>query len=589
MPAVASLPACVFYNEIKRRSTGAGAIASPDALRGRCRVTGARALLNMLRAAGVDRVFGNPGTTELPLLDELVTFNGIHYHLVLQESVATGMADGYAQASGRVGVLGLHVTGGAGNAIGLLYNAARAGTPLLVLSGQQDTRLSLQEPFLYSDMVRWMRPHVKWSYEVVHPRDLPRALRRAISEALAPPTGPVFLAVPLDVLRADAVPVEDAVPHYLPTGYPGPEALAPVSATLRQASNPLIVAGDRVAHAGAEGELLAFAEVTRWPVALEPYPGRFIFPNCHPLAGGPLPRFAAALRERLAPHDVVLAIGFTPFEHFLYDGVDPIPAGTRIIHLDVAPAFIGRNHPVAAGAAGDLRALLHVLVEGAGTGRGTRRTGFPGDRPQTDWAVRDTDSRAVERIVSGPYEAVADGVAAALRDEDVLVEEAISGRVAVLDRIPRSLTGTFFGQKGGTIGWGLPAALGVKIARPDRRVVLVVGDGALLMAAQGLWTAAQEEIAVAIVVLNNRGYGILKQGLASLAGDAVRHGIYPGTDISGVDLVALARSFGVTGERIEGDGRPRSADVTAALGRALAARAPYLIDVVLDIPVRPLV
>ena len=539
-------------------------------------MTGARALLEMLRSAGVERVFGNPGTTELPLLDELVSFGDIAYHLVLQESVAVGMADGYAQASGRVGVLSLHATGGVANALGLVYNAARAGTPLLVLSGQQDTRLALQEPFLYSDMVRWVRPLVKWAQEVAHPSDLGRALRRGLTEALTAPTGPVFLSLPLDILRAGAA-AEDVEPRVARRVVPDPAGLAAAVDVLRAARAPLVVAGDRVAHAGAEAELLALADATGWPVALEPYPTRFIFPTRHPQARGVLPRFAAGVRAALSDHDAVLVVGLTPFEHFLYDGAAPLPPATRVVHLDLAASFIGRHHPVTAGVPGDLRAALAALRSALG------------GADDSDAGPRAKAGTAGHSGISdGPYEAVADAVAAVLAPDDVLIEEAISARAAVLARVPRTVPGTFFGEKGGTIGWGLPAALGVKLACPGRRVVAIVGDGSLLMAVQGLWTAARYGIAVVVVVLNNRGYTILKQGLAGLGGPAAREDTYPGTDVTGVDLAGLARSFGVAAEQVAVTAGAGRTDLEGALRRALRAGAPVLLDVALDVPVRPL-
>ncbi len=528
----------------------------------------------MLRSAGVEHVFGNPGTTELPLLDELVGFEGLRYHLALQESVAVGMADGYAQASGRPGVLILHTTGGVANAVGLLYNAARAGTPLLVLSGQQDTRLALQEPFLYSDMVRWVRPLVKWASEVTHVEDLGRALRRALSEALAPPTGPVFVAVPLDVLRSNGAQAEDITPRLPMRVAPDAAAIAAVARAVRAARSPLIVAGDRVAHAGAEAALLALAETTGWPVALEPFPTRFIFPQDHPQAQGPLPRFAAAVRARLASHDTVLAVGLTPFEHFLYDGEHPVPATTRLVHLDLAPGYIGRNHPVVAGAFGDLGLALTTLREALG------RVGRPAP-PRADARGAAASPGAPE-----PSTPVVDAIAAVLRPDDIVVEEAISARIAVLERIPRRRPGTYFGQKGGTIGWGLPAGMGVRLARPAQRVLAVVGDGSLLMAAQGLWTAARDGLRVALIVLNNGGYGILKQGLATLGGRAAEYRVYPGVDVTGVDLVGLARALGADGERVDVTRTAAGSAVTAALRRALEAGGPYVVDAVLDEPAR---
>jgi benzoylformate decarboxylase len=388
----------------------------------------------------------------------------------------------------------------------------------------------------------------------------------------------VFLALPLDVLRA-AVDVEDVEPRMTRRAVPDPGGLAAAADVLRHARTPLIVAGDRVAHAGAEAELLALADGTGWPVALEPYPTRFVFPTFHPQARGALPRFAAGVRAALAGHDALLAVGLTPFEHFLYDGAIPVPADTRVVHLDVAAQFIGRHHPVTAGVPGDLRASLAALKDSLGP-----------------IGNRDSNARAGAAApehprgsAGGPYEAVADAVAAVLAPDDILVEEAISARGAVLARVPRSVPGSFYGEKGGTIGWGLPAALGVKLAHPGRRVVAMVGDGSLLMAAQGLWTAARYGIAVALVVLNNGGYYILKQGLAGLDGQAARDETYPATDVAGVDLVGLARSFGVAAERValRADSG-RASRLEHALRLALDARGPALLDVALDVPVRPL-
>jgi benzoylformate decarboxylase len=547
-------------------------------------MTGARALLEMLRAAGVEHLFGNPGTTELPVIDELADFRGITYHLALQEAVAVGMADGYAQASGRVGVLSLHATAGVANALGLLFNAGRAGSPLLALSGQQDSRLLLQEPFLYSDMVRWVRPLVKWAYQIAHPGDMGRALRRALSEAVSPPTGPVFLALPLDVLRAAGSRCEDVSPRLSLPAAPDAEGLDAAAGMLRSARAPLIVAGDRVAQAGAEAALLSLAEAAGWPVALEPFPTRFLFPHPHPLWRGALPRFAGAVRERLSAHDVVLVAGLTPFEHFLYDGVDPLPPDTRLVHLDTAPAFIGRNHPVAAGVVGDLREAFAALR--------ARLCSESRDRGNAALQASQPDGESRPAPPGDAYERVADAVAGVLGAEDILVEEAISGRDAVLARIPRRHPGTFFGEKGGTIGWGLPAALGVKVARPERRVLAVVGDGSLLMTAQALWTAGRERLPVGVVVLDNAGYGILKQGLATLGGESARRGVYPATDVQGADLLGIARAFGVSGERVAlsaGSGGQAGDAVGAAVRRALEAGAPYVVDVDLDVPVRPLI
>jgi benzoylformate decarboxylase len=560
-------------------------------------VTGARALLDLLARAGVRHLFGNPGTTELPLMDELVEPpGGVEFVLALQESVAVGMADGYAQAAGGLGALLLHCTGGVANGLGLLYNARRAGTPLLVLSGQQDTRLILQDPFLHSDMVRWVSPFCKWAHEVRHAGDLPRALRRAVQTALAPPTGPVFLSLPLDVLQGE-VDAPPASPARIGTRLsPDPDAVAAAAEALAACRSPAVVAGDRVAHAGAETQLLEFAEALNWPVYLEPYPGRFIFPTDHPLYRGPLPRFPGAVRKVLAEHDGILAVGLPVFEHFLYDGEDAVPDGIALVHVDSDPSAIGRNHPTAVGLLGDIGMTL-----AASRACLPARPGEAGPRPRAasiqapgspGGSARSRCGRALRSLPAGPSQPPPDGeftsahvahvLSGALDPDCILVEEAISARGELLARVPRTRPGTVFGEKGGTIGWGFPAALGVALARPGRRVVAVTGDGSFAMAAQGLWTMARLQRPLCLVVLDNGGYGILRQGLASLGGRAARAGAYPGTDAA-FHPAAVAAAFGVAAETAEAPG-----DFEAAVRRALAAKGPAVVVAKLRESVRPL-
>jgi benzoylformate decarboxylase len=324
-------------------------------------------LLQLLADAGVRYVFGNPGTTELPLSDALVDDPRIQYILGLQEIPVMGMADGYAMASRGLGVVNLHISCGLGNAMGMLYNAFREGTPLLVTAGQTDRRLRLEEPILWGDMLAVAKPWTKWAIEVARVEDITTATRRAVQIALTPPTGPVFLSVPLDVQMESVA--RDAVDLTAPrvtdrAVRPPIEALRRAAAVLLAAKNPAILAGSRVTEAGGVGELVALAERLGAPVLSEPGTthGRLAFPCDHPLYDQGLPLWSPEVIERLAPYDTLFVVGMDLLRQYVYhEPACAIPRRIRIVHLDEDPYQIGKNYPVEVGLVGDVKAGMSVL------------------------------------------------------------------------------------------------------------------------------------------------------------------------------------------------------------------------------------
>src|SRR5437899_12948689 len=223
-------------------------------------MSGKRAFLDLLKQEGVEIMFGNPGTTELPLMDAFATENELRYLLGLQEAAVMGMADGYAQASGKLTVVNLHVAPGLGNAMGMLYDAQKAGSPIIVTAGQHEQSFTATEPILWADLPTIARPLVKWSAEVHRLADLPRLVHRAAKTALAPPSGPVFLALPGDILKAEAD-LDLLAPTRVAAQLRGdPAAVGAAAAILAAAKRPLIIAGDAVARSKAHAELVALAE-----------------------------------------------------------------------------------------------------------------------------------------------------------------------------------------------------------------------------------------------------------------------------------------------------------------------------------------
>ena len=300
-------------------------------------MSGKRAFLDLLKQEGVTVMFGNPGTTELPLMDAFAVEHDIRYILGLQEAALMSMADGYAQASGGLAVLNLHVAPGLGNAMGMLYDAMKANAPVLVTAGQQDFEYLATEPILSADLPTLARPFVKWAAEVHRLEDLPRYVHRAVKTALAPPTGPVFLSLPGDILKNDAD-IDLLEPTRVAPRVRGDaDAVAAAAALLAKAERPVIIAGDAVAQSRAHKELAALAEAIAAPVYVEFVPSTASFPASHPLYRGMMVRSQAGVREVLDQHDLVFSVGGDLFTWSLPSDIDPWPAGLPLIHLDTDP------------------------------------------------------------------------------------------------------------------------------------------------------------------------------------------------------------------------------------------------------------
>ncbi|HXP32004.1 MAG TPA: thiamine pyrophosphate-binding protein [Stellaceae bacterium] len=549
-------------------------------------ITGKRAFLELLKQEGVTVLFGNPGTTELPLMDALAVETGMRYVLGLQEAAVMAMADGYAQASGRLAVVNLHVAPGLGNAMGMLYDAQQAGAPILVTAGQHDQRFNFTEPILWADLPSVARPFVKWSGEVRRLEDLPRAVHRAAKTALSPPTGPVFLSLPTDVLLAEAEIDLGAPTRVGPRLRGDAESIAAAADLLAKAERPVIVAGDAVAHSGALAELVRLAEMLGAPAHIECVANTAAFPTSHALFRGPLPRVANLLAKTLEPHDLLFAVGANLFTFSLPSDAVPIPPGLAIVHLDIDAWEIGKNYPAEVAILGDPKATLPEL-EAALRARMTSvqqaraRTRFDETRAAIARERKALRARARAAAAQSPIQPLAlmQTIAEALPPEAVVVEEALSSAPGLRELLQSDDPQSFFGLRGGGIGWGLPAAIGVKLALPERPVVALIGDGSAMYTCQALWTAAHDRLAVIFVIINNRSYRILKQRVTALRGYAAQTNIYTGMELTNppIDFLSLARSLGVRAERAA-----TLQEVAALLRRGIAENMPLLIEVETD-------
>jgi benzoylformate decarboxylase len=554
-------------------------------------VTGVEAFLSILVASGVKYLFGNPGTTELPINDALAADQRLQYIFGLHEIPVVAMADGYALASGGLGVANVHICCGLGNAMGMLYNAHCEGTPLLLTAGQQDRRLQLEEPVLSGDMVRVAQPWTKWSVEVNRVEDIPTVVRRAVQTALTPPTGPVFLALPIDV-QLEACDRLDLSPPCLPDRRvrPSVEALRRAAEVLAQAKNPAIVAGSGVTESGGVAELVAVAERLGAPVLSEcgTSHGRVPFPAHHPLYADALPLWTPDVRRRLSEFDVLLITGMSALRTYIYhEPARPIPETVRLVQLDVDPWEIGKNYPVEVGLLGDIRTGLAELDQLLAAGMSAAQTSAARARLQRHAAARQTARQALaakagEQVSRRPMTPLTlmTAVARALPANVAVVEEAPTTTIGTLERLG-ALPDPYgyFGHRGWALGWGIGCALGVKVAWPDRPVLALLGDGAALYGIQGLWSAAHHRLPVTFVVCNNAQYQILKHCGEVLPLPRMAARKYLAMDLVDpeIDFVRLAQSLGVEGQRIT-----EPEELSERVRASLAGDRPMVLDVAIS-------
>ncbi len=527
-------------------------------------MNGIQAFLEVLAAGGVRYLFGNPGSTELPLSDALATDPRFHYTLALHELPLLAMADGYAMASGQLGVACVHISGGLGNAMGMLFNAHREGTPLLIVAGQQDRRLLFAEPAMAGDMVAVARPWTKWAAEVARVEDVPQAVRRAAQVALTPPTGPVFLALPVDVQLEPVAGLDLSGPR-IPDrrGRPPVEALAQAAALLAAARSPAILAGSRVLEAGGADALTHLAELLGAPVFAEMQTshGRLPLPADHPLYAGIVPQWAPDIRSRLAEFDVILVAGMNLLRELVYRGPAPaIPEAARLIQLDSNPWELGKNYPAEVALLGDPATGLAELADRVVALQDAEHAAAAAERRVAHAFRRAAERARLEAEIAAHWDArpmtslaLMGALARVLPPNAAVIEEAATTHGNVLERLGvlRDPTG-HFAHRGWVLGWGLGCAVGVKLAWPDRPVVGLLGDGAALYGIQGLWTAARYRVPVTFVVANNAQYKILKASAGVMGLAHVPRADYRGMDLDDppVDFVGLARSLGVEAHRV---------------------------------------
>ncbi|RRH90311.1 benzoylformate decarboxylase [Variovorax beijingensis] len=513
----------------------------------------------VMRDFGADTIFGNPGSTELPMFRDFPA--DFKYVLGLQEAVCVGMADGYAQANGKVVFVNLHSAAGVGNAMGNIHTAFKNRTPMVIVAGQQTRSILQFDPYLASEQATELpKPYVKWSIEPARAEDVPQAIATACHRALQAPCGPVLVSVPSDDWDRPAKPVlTRKVSHRT---RPDPAILTEVTTALARSERPAFVVGAEVDRDGAWNEVVQLAERHSAAVYNAPMSARAGFPEDHRLFAGFLPAVREQIVQRLAGHDFVLVIGAPVFTYHVEGEGPHLPDGVVLCQLTEDADGAARS-PVGTSVVGGVQLALRDLL----AADAPPKRALPPARLRVPHAEPDAD-RSGRISVAWLLQTLAD-----LRSpEDVIVEEAPTARVVMHAHLPILRPGTFYTMASGGLGYGMPAAAGVALAQPDRRVIGLIGDGSSMYSIQTLWTAAQLGLDMTFVIVNNRRYAALKRfgGVLGFPADAV----LPGTDLPGLDFVALAQGHGVRAERVQD-----AAKLRTALEGALESKGPSLVEV----------
>ena len=548
---------------------------------------GGQVFMESLLLHGVDAIFGNPGTTENPLLDRLIDYPQLPYYVALHEGVAVCAASFHAQATGRTAVANLHVAPGLGNAIGMMYGALKAASPLIVTAGQQDTRMRLNNPLLSHDLVAMAEPVTKFSAEPQSADEMGPLLNRAFKIANEPPCGPVFIALPVDVMEQETE-IGASSTGPLAPGVASADAIGQAVAMLLESSNPCLVVGDDASRQGGLDQLVALAESTGATVFHQGLRGHVCFPNRHPNYRGRTPFEAAAVRRLLSPFDLVLLIGGNFFEDVWHDNVSHMPEGAKVIQMENSSQRLALSVPLDLGVTGELTQSLGALVEAlrAGAtddykaGASARNDGLQQAHADRQAAAQATLEKLHDASPIAPVRALHE-LSRSAPENAIVVDESITASLEVAHHFEEQQNGDYYGGRGGGIGQGIAGAIGVQVAHPDRRVLAISGDGSAMYSIQALWTAAHHALPIIFVILSNREYRVLKHNLDIYRArfDIGSNKPYPHMDLTSPELgfPEMAKGMGVPGETVTD-----AAEISAAMARASAAPGPYLIEIVIS-------
>jgi benzoylformate decarboxylase len=546
-----------------------------------------QAYLEVAAAHGVEYVFGLPGTSGQEFIGTIADQEKIRFVLALHETCVVSMADGHARATGRPSLAQVSTLPGSANAVGALYDAYRDRSPVIVTSTNVDTRIAGRDAHTEStDLVEMTKQFTKWSAEVHRSDRIPEYLNRAFKVASTPPTGPVYLALPSNLL-GESVSIQDPIAdrsRIVPRIGADPEALRDAARLIAGAKRPLIVAGSGVAKAGAIDDLVKVAEMVAAPVVMEPRYSFLSFPTNHPQSFQIPERQPSFNLPVWGEPDVILAIGCRLIREYRYLPEPIMKPETRCIHIEEDPWEIGKVFPVDVGIIADAKSALRSLLEiyaafaASAAGRAERLERI---REAQEQVKSELESRVKQGWDAAPINAgrLARTMDRLLENDILIVNESPTSKDILLANFQFGEGRSYFSNSsGGYLGWGIGAAIGAQLGSPRRRVVACLGDGSAMFGIQGLWTLAKYRVPLLVIVFNNRAYMAVKNQFSGSA-ERVRIAAEMGAEIVGPDVnfARLAETFGIFGQRVESPDA-----IEPALRRAMEQNGPALVDVLIS-------
>ena len=549
-------------------------------------MTGKQAVLEMLKAEGVKHIFGNPGTSEAPLIDMLGDYPELQYFLTLQESVAMGMGESYARATEKPSFVSLHVDSGLANGIAIMLDALNTGTPMVITSANYDARKINETK---TDLAEMVRPVTKWSVELNLPDQIPSVMRRAFHEANSHPKGPVYVGFTANALEAEAemniVPSSKMHDSYRPD----PKGVEEAVKLMIAAKKPMMMVGDRVSEDHANDLAVELAELMGFPV-YQSRGAEVSFPTMHPQFFGNHTLRVTSSRKALEDVDLVLAIGMDAMDELFYWGDVILGENTKLVHIDPIPGRAGRSEPTDVGIVSHCGLAIEELI-GALTPLMTpelaneidgRKIGVVAEAADKRKSFEDSVAAKWDNKPMTPARMMSE-LADALPANAIVVDDSISNRATMRHYFQGQKRGDLRAFRGQSIGGGIGTTMGTQVANPDRPVFGIIGDGSAMMTIQGLWTAANDNIPCIFVICNNGMYRVLKVNFdvyqreilqqKESAGENLPYSDFP----TPFDVSAIASSMGVHGERITDP-----AEIAPAVQRAVASGKPAVLDIVID-------
>ncbi|MET8354176.1 MULTISPECIES: thiamine pyrophosphate-binding protein [unclassified Micromonospora] len=526
-------------------------------------------LLDVVRDWGVGHLFTCPGSTEAAVLDALVVRDDVELVLTTHEAVAVSMADGLSRATRAPSVAYLHANVGLTNGLSHLYAAQLAYSPVVVLNGLKPSSIQARGGFTTGRRMRdLVHQYVKSDWQSLTADGIPEDVNRAFRTAVTEPAGPVWVGLSQDLIEqsTEAAVSEVGTYRFDSRTVPSPAAVAAAARLIASAQRPVLIAGSELARAGAVDELVKLVEALGIPVLHEDRRGfeRPGFPTDHPHFNGQYEPNHPLVRQA----DLLVFLGARLFNEFEPARVPPIPPGARVIHSHTDPQHVAAIHGVDVGLVGDQRLLIEALLATVPVPIGPREMpAYPGQGERTPTRTSGGALRPAD---------VVDVITESMRGA-ALVGDATTAGGVLQQRAGQRTGDDYFVSTSGSLGWGMGAALGIKLGMPQRQVAAVLGDGVFQFGMPALWTAARRAIPVTYVVLNNQRYAAVGAALRRLGGHAVQRQDYPGTDIAGPAIADVSTAFGVPGQRVDSLG-----DLRECLARARGLDHPTLVEVMTD-------